>query len=65
MDNQYGKKALKSMFDMIFTCSTVSMVDTSSDEHSKLFVEALKLIDEQLIAAIDGDDDNWEDNLVA
>ena len=64
MDNRYGKFALKSMYGMIFNCSTVEVLDSSIEEEAeKLYVEVLKNIDEQLTAALDTGDD-WEDNLI-
>ena len=51
------------MFHMIWTCSTVSVLDDEiGDTADKLYVEVLQIIDEQLTAAIDGESD-WEDNM--
>jgi len=64
MDNSYGSKALKIMYDMIWGCSTVSVLGSDvEDEAEMLYVEFLKNIDEQLSVALDGEG-NWEDNLV-
>jgi hypothetical protein len=64
IDSYYGYKALKEMFSMIWTCSTVSVLESElGDTADKLYVEVLQIIDEHLIAAIDGDSD-WEDNLI-
>lgn len=53
------------MYEMIWGCSTVSVLDSEALEGAdKLFVEVLKDIDEQLIAAIDGESPDWEDNLL-
>lgn len=66
MDNIYGKRALRSMYEMIWECSTVSVLDDDTLETAeKLFVETLKAIDIQLAQALDGDSDNWEQNLIA
>ncbi|KAL7535756.1 hypothetical protein ACHAXR_006716, partial [Thalassiosira sp. AJA248-18] len=62
MDNRYGKNALKSMFGMIWNCSTVSVMETE-DEDDKLYVEALRGIDIRLTEALE-DGGDWEDNLV-
>ena len=64
MDNTYGKRALKSMYEMIWNCSTVSVLDKDTeDEANALFVEVLKNIDDQLTRALDAEGD-WEDNLI-
>lgn len=61
MDNYYGKQALKKMYEMIWACSTVSVIDSELDENSdKLYVEALKYIDAQLIPAVESEGD-WEE----
>ena len=67
MDNEYGKRALKTMYNLIWNCSTVNVIDSeivNDASASKLYIEVLKSIDEQLTAAMDGDSDNWEDNLL-
>ncbi len=67
MDSQYGNKALKDMFNMIWTCSSVSVLDEEiGNTADKLFIEVLQIIDEQLTAAIAGEDgeSSWEDNLI-
>ena len=64
MDNYYGKQALKKMYEMIWACSTVSVIDSELDENSdKLYVEALEYIDAQLIPAVESEGD-WEEKWV-
>jgi hypothetical protein len=64
LDNHYGKKALKNMFDMIWTCSSVCVIDSEiGDTADTLYIEVLKMIEEELTAALDGGDGDWEDNL--
>ena len=61
MDNYYGKQALKKMYEMIWACSTVSVIDSELDENSdKLYVETLEYIDAQLIPAVESEGD-WEE----
>ena len=74
MDNGYGKKALKHMYDMIWQCSTVKTVLENEDQDeanpqdqaAALFVEALKNIDNQLTEALDsaGNSQDWEEGLI-
>jgi len=64
MDSYYGKKASRDMFLMIWSCSSVSVVDGEiGDTADNLFVEVLQIVDEQLTAALDGGSD-WENNLI-
>jgi len=64
MDNTYGKRALKTMYELIWKCSTVSVLDKDTEEEANaLFVEVLKNIDDQLTRALDAEGD-WEDNLI-
>ena len=66
MDNRYGKRALKSMYDMIWQCSTVSVFDSDTEDAAeKLYVEALKEIDNELTQALEGEGDCWEENIIA
>lgn len=49
MDNLYGKRALRKMYDNIWTCSATSTLDEETEnEAEKLYVEALRNIDLQL-----------------
>lgn len=61
MDNIYGKRALGKMYDMIWQCSTVSVIELDEDA-SPLFVEGLKAIDEHLQDAM-ACHGHWTDNL--
>ncbi len=66
MDSYYEDTALRNMFHMIWTYSTVSVLEGEiSDTADKLDVKVLQIIDEQLSAAIDGEDgeSDWKDNL--
>ena len=65
MDSYYGKKALRDMFLMIWSCSTVSVLDSEiGDTADNLYIEILQIIDEQLTAALDGESGAWEDYLI-
>ncbi len=47
MDSYYGKKALRDMFLMIWSCSTVSVLDSEiGDTADNLYIEILQIIDE-------------------
>jgi len=63
MDNNYGRRALRSMYDMIWKFSRVQVLDDVEDEAKPLFVEALKDIDEHLTRALEPDGD-WQSNLI-
>jgi len=64
LDNHYGKKALTNMFAMIWTCSPVCVIDSEiGDTADTLYIQVLKTIEEELTAALDGGDGDWEDNL--
>ena len=61
MDNIYGKRALGKMYNMIWECSTVSVIELD-DDANRLFVEGLKAIDEHLQDAMSCHG-HWTDNL--
>ena len=64
MDNRYGRDALKNMYAAIWRCSPVSILGSDTDEAAaKLYVGFLKEIDQTLTEALDGDSDDWEQNL--
>ena len=45
MDNTYGKQALRSMYEIIWNCFTVLVLDSNTeDEANHLFVKVLKNI---------------------
>ena len=53
MDNTYGKGALRSMYKMIWNCSTVSVLDSDAeDKANHLFVKVLKNIDTSSLAPL-------------
>ncbi|KAL7553446.1 hypothetical protein ACHAWF_017186 [Thalassiosira exigua] len=65
MDNMYGKRALRKMYDNIWACSQVSVLnDETENEAEKLYVEALRNIDIQLTEALNGESSDWEENLI-
>jgi len=66
MDNMYGKRALKTMYELIWNSSSVSVLDDDAedDEANNLFVEVLKFFDDHLAQALEKDENDWESNLV-
>jgi hypothetical protein len=53
------------MKHMIWTCSSDYIVDTEiGDSADILYIEVLKIINEQLTAALDCGEGDWEDNLI-
>jgi len=59
MDNKFGQKALRTMLNSIWNCSSLTLTDAPDSN----VVEVLKLIDSHLTVVLEEGEEDWRHNL--